>query len=64
MSSALETRRYHSLDQLRAIMMMLGLVIHSAVSFTAAPLGDAWSYQDANTSVVFDLLVFFIHIFR
>jgi glucan biosynthesis protein C len=56
--------RYHALDALRASMMLLGLVLHSAVSYVVAPLGDAWRYKDANTSTLFDLVVFFIHLFR
>jgi glucan biosynthesis protein C len=64
MSKRDDNRRFHSLDQLRAVMMLLGLVIHSAVSFTAKPIGAAWPYQDANTHVFFDHLTFFIHIFR
>ena len=64
MSASTDNRRFHSLDQLRSIMMLLGLVIHSAVSFTAKPLGGAWPYQDGNTSVFFDIVVFFIHVFR
>lgn len=59
-----DNRRYHSLDQLRAVMMLLGLVIHSSVSFMAAPLTAAWPYKDSSTSVLFDILVFFIHVFR
>jgi glucan biosynthesis protein C len=64
MSDSVDNRRYHSLDQLRAVMMLLGLVIHSAASFTAVPLGRSWPYQDASTSIVFDVTVFFIHVFR
>lgn len=64
MSASDDNRRYHSLDQLRAVMMLLGLVIHSATSFTAKPLGAAWPYQDANAHVFFDHVVYFIHIFR
>ena len=56
--------RYHSLDALRGSMMLLGLVLHTAASYTQNPLGAAWPYQDAHTSVVFDLLVFFIHLYR
>jgi len=59
-----ENRRYHSLDQLRAIMMILGLVLHSAVSFTIIPLGRAWPYQDASRHVLFDVIETFIHEFR
>jgi glucans biosynthesis protein C len=56
--------RYHSLDALRAAMMLLGLVLHSAASYATTPLGAAWPYQDARTGVAFDLLIFFIHLFR
>jgi hypothetical protein len=56
--------RYHSLDALRAAMMLLGLVLHSAASYTQTPLGWEWPYHDQNTSVAFDLVIFFIHLFR
>jgi glucan biosynthesis protein C len=45
-------------------MMLLGLVLHSAASFTATPLEHSWPYQDRSTSALFDLVVFFIHLFR
>jgi len=56
--------RLHSLDALRATMMLLGLVLHSAVSYITTPLGAAWPYKDPQTSVLLDLVVFFIHLFR
>lgn len=56
--------RIPSLDALRAAMMLLGLVLHSAVSYITTPLGAAWPYKDAQTSIAFDLLIFFIHLFR
>jgi glucan biosynthesis protein C len=46
------------------VMMLLGLVLHSAASYTRTPLGEAWPYNDPQTSVAFDLLLFFIHLFR
>jgi peptidoglycan/LPS O-acetylase OafA/YrhL len=64
MSASLQFQRYHSLDALRATMMLLGLVLHSAVSYTTRPLGAAWPYHDQQTSPWFDLMVFFIHLFR
>jgi fucose 4-O-acetylase-like acetyltransferase len=57
-------RRYHALDALRAAMMLLGLVLHSAASYTQRPLGEAWPIHDPHNSVLFDLLVVFIHLFR
>jgi peptidoglycan/LPS O-acetylase OafA/YrhL len=56
--------RLHALDGLRAAMMLLGLILHSAASYTHTPLGDAWPYQDAQTSRLFDGVVFVIHLFR
>ena len=56
--------RYHALDALRATMMLLGLVLHSAASYMQTPLGWVWPYHDASRSLAFDLLVFFIHLFR
>jgi glucans biosynthesis protein C len=57
-------QRYHSLDALRAAMMLLGLVLHSAASYTDTALGSAWPFRDRQTSVAFDLVIFFIHLFR
>jgi fucose 4-O-acetylase-like acetyltransferase len=56
--------RYHSLDALRAAMMLLGIVLHAAASYLVSPLGAAWPFKDARTNGVFDLVVFFIHLFR
>ena len=56
--------RYYSLDALRAIMMLLGLVLHSFISYGAIDYDTSWPYQDAQTNSVFDVIVFSIHIFR
>lgn len=59
------TERLHALDSLRAIMMMLGLVLHSAVTYGDLDLGSAWSLKDPDTtSQWFDLLSGYIHAFR
>ena len=39
------TERYHGLDAMRAVMMLLGLVLHSMASYTTAPIGDAWPFN-------------------
>jgi surface polysaccharide O-acyltransferase-like enzyme len=58
-------RRYHALDGLRAGMMLLGLVLHSAVSYIIEPLPiDVWPYKDTQTHVSLDMLTFFIHLYR
>lgn len=63
-SNASKTERIHSLDSLRAIMMLLGLVIHSAVTYGTFP-GYHWPLKDpASTSLFMDYVVLFIHAFR
>ena len=57
--------RYHSLDRLRAVMMFLGLVFHTSVTYLPdLPEDVPWPYQDARTSPFFDWLMDFIHVFR
>ncbi len=55
-------QRYHALDNLRGILMWLGVVIHVALNHatdkTAAPWGDNLTSEGA------DLFVLFIHTFR
>jgi glucan biosynthesis protein C len=57
-------KRLHALDGLRAAMMLLGIVLHSVVSYTVVDLGAAWPYGDQSTSASADVLVGFVHIFR
>lgn len=60
-----KTERIHSLDSLRAIMMLLGLVIHSAITYGVIDYGNAWSLKDPETtSLSNDFIVSFIHSFR
>ena len=44
---------YHSLDRLRAVMLLLGLVLHTAIN-----------YLDLQSSRFFEHLATFIHSFR
>jgi peptidoglycan/LPS O-acetylase OafA/YrhL len=60
-----KTERLHSLDSLRAIMMLLGLVIHSAITYGIVDYKGGWSLKDPNaTHLSNDLIVGFIHSFR
>ncbi len=56
--------RVYSLDALRAIMMLLGLVIHTVISYSPAPYTGIWDIKAKKTHVVFELLVNWVHIFR
>ncbi|OZV70014.1 acyltransferase family protein [Winogradskyella aurantia] len=60
-----KTERLHSMDALRAIMMLLGLVIHSAITYAVTDWGNVWSLKDPNaTHWTNDYIVDFIHAFR
>ena len=55
--------RIYSLDSLRAIMMLLGIVLHSAISYQVYE-NSAWSLKDPLTHISNDYIVSFIHTFR
>jgi glucans biosynthesis protein C len=59
------SERVYSLDALRGIMMLLGLVIHCGVTYGSFDYGTAWPLKDPkNNSLVFDIIAAFIHSFR
>ena len=46
-------------------MMLLGLVLHSALTYNVVSHGDAWSLKDPeSTNIATDSIVFLIHFFR
>lgn len=57
-----EHARFHALDNLRAIMMWLGIVLHVSIIYTTTP--NIFPFHDRSTSVSADLLLLFIHAFR
>ncbi len=58
-------QRYHSLDSLRAIMMMLGIVLHACVSYVHFPTAQAgYFYNDPQSSQLLGITVLVIHYFR
>ena len=60
-----KTERLHALDSLRAIMMMLGIVLHSSNTYVIADYGASWPLKDpGSTSLIMDWLSSFIHAFR
>lgn len=64
-TKAPKTERLHSLDALRSIMMMLGLVLHSALTYGSVEYPEGWDLKDPyTTSLFFDFIVLIIHLFR
>ena len=59
-----KTERIHSLDALRAIMMLLGIILHAAITYTTESQGRAWPLKDPNsTDPNMDILIEYIHYF-
>lgn len=60
-----KTERLHALDSLRAIMMMLGIVLHSANTYVIADYSDSWPLKDPNsTGITLDYISSIVHTFR
>ncbi|XLS30263.1 acyltransferase family protein [Flavobacteriaceae bacterium M23B6Z8] len=60
-----KTERIYSLDSLRAVMMLLGLVLHSAITYGTVNYESSWALKDTGSvSLLNDLIVIFIHSFR
>jgi glucan biosynthesis protein C len=57
------SERLHALDALRGIALLLGIVLHAAMSFVLAS-PRFWIIQDVNPSFILSLLSFTIHVFR
>lgn len=58
-------KRYHSLDGLRAVMMLLGIVLHASVNYAQTPVvQEYYFFKDSDVSPVMDVLVMLIHLFR
>lgn len=55
--------RYHSLDRLRASMMMLGVVRHAAMSYEPTVF-EWWPYKDAQSDILAQWVIVFIRVFQ
>lgn len=59
------TERLHALDSLRAIMMLLGVVLHSVITYIGGDPYDAWPIRDPNNfNRNLEWVNAFIHVFR
>ena len=60
-----KTERLHSLDSLRAIMMLLGIILHSSITYLGGEPSRGWPLRDPNTESEFlGWLLSIIHNFR
>ncbi len=56
--------RYHALDNLRAAMMLLGIVLHAGLSYSHMPHNSIWPFKDARSSVFCDAIMMASGLFR
>ena len=56
--------RLHSLDHLRAHMMILGVVFHTSLMYYTTKDGEGWPVRDDAQSLFFSELIHLIHLFR
>ena len=56
------SERYHSLDSLRAVMMLLGVLLHIVCGY--AVIDGVWWFKDSATSRAADIFILFLHVFR
>jgi peptidoglycan/LPS O-acetylase OafA/YrhL len=64
MPPALSQERYFALDGLRAVMMLLGVVLHSALAYATWTFSVYSAFHDTAHTVVLTGLAFLIHLFR
>ncbi len=58
-------QRVYALDALRAIMMLLGIVLHTEITYGVIGYSEAWPLKDpVSQNIFFDILFGFIHSFR
>src|SRR5512135_1326317 len=55
--------RFHSLDALRAVALLLGIVLHAALAYLPGQ-GIGWAIQDRSTHLVFSVSIIIVHSFR
>ena len=60
----IETRRFHSLDALRAGALLLGILLHASLSFLPGFREVNWPISDDSTSAGLGVAFFVIHVFR
>jgi peptidoglycan/LPS O-acetylase OafA/YrhL len=56
------SERLHALDAVRGLALLLGIVLHAAMSFV--PIPKFWFIQDSHPSLLVGLLTYTIHVFR
>ena len=60
----INSERIYGLDALRAIMMLLGIILHAGLTYASGDYATFWSLKNPQNSLLFDIVVAYIHFFR
>ncbi len=60
---SIEPIRYHYMDNLRALAMLLGVFFHAAIAYSPI-FNDIWLPSNTSNSVAMDSVAWFTHLFR
>ncbi len=63
-TSEFKLDRIHALDAIRSFALLLGIVLHSTISFQAGYIEQGWPIVDSKPSQELDILFYAIHVFR
>jgi glucans biosynthesis protein C len=61
--SNISTVRYHYMDNIRALAMMLGIFFHAALAYSPI-MQHVWPAADSQNSLMIDIVAWFSHLFR
>ncbi len=64
MKRTTNSERIYAFDALRAVMMLLGLVLHAGLTYSSFDYSSFWPIKDPGNHIGFDIVVTFIHFFR
>lgn len=59
-----QSARLHALDAIRAIALLSGIVLHSALSYAPGMDPQLWPFKDGQQGIAMSFTIFLIHIFR
>jgi glucans biosynthesis protein C len=62
-SASTATDRFHALDALRAVALLLGIMLHAGVAYIPGP-GVHWAIQDRSANMAFGGWILILHSFR
>ena len=64
MQNSHQGTRLHALDAVRAIAVLSGIALHSALSYAPGVDSQLWPFRDSQNSLAMSVTIFLVHIFK